>query len=268
MIAAAAPASDGEVDKIAHLQEWVKHHLVDSQEWHPLPGVAIHFPSEYFSLHSMMLCIAALILIVLFCACYKKDARVPSGLTNMLETLICFIRDDVAIPNLGKKDGVALTPLLSTFFLFILTMNLMGLIPLFSTATANLGVTFGLASITFGMMVIGGMIKLGGPVGFFKAFVPSGVPWPILILLVPLEILGLIIKTAALTIRLFANLLAGHIVVLSFLAIVVAFGAWGYPAFLLALGIDLIEVLVAFLQAYVFTLLSSIFIGQVWHPDH
>ena len=104
----AAEPSGGEVDKIGLLQEWVKHHLVDSQEWHPLPGVAIHFP-EPFSLHGMMLLIASGILIFLFCGLYKKDARVPSRITNLLETLICFIRDDIAIPNIGKKDGVLLT---------------------------------------------------------------------------------------------------------------------------------------------------------------
>jgi F-type H+-transporting ATPase subunit a len=178
-----------------------------------------------------------------------------------------FIRDDICIPSLGEKDGKKLTPLFATFFFFILTINLMGLIPIFSTATSNLGVTFGLATITFMLMTVGGMI-VHNPVGWFKAFVPHGVPAPVLLLIVPLELIGLVVKSFALAMRLFANMLAGHIVLFSFIGMSVAFGWYGRVAAGLAIGVYLLEVFVAFLQAYVFTLLSAIFIGQVYHPDH
>ena len=160
-----------------------------------------------------------------------------------------------------------MTPLFCTFFFFILGMNLMGMIPLFATATANVNVTFGLAFVTLCFMVFGAIYK-NGFVGFLKAFIPSGVPAPILILLFPIEFLGLFIKAFALTIRLFANMLAGHIVILSLLGLVILMGLGALPAVALAVFIDLLEVLVVFLQAYIFTLLSAMFIGQMYHPEH
>jgi F-type H+-transporting ATPase subunit a len=143
----------------------------------------------------------------------------------------------------------------------------MGMIPIFSTATANMGVTAPLALIIFYLMVVG-TIQKNGFMGFVKSFIPSGVPVPVLFLLVPLEILGLFIKTFALMVRLFANMLAGHMVILCLLGLIVLFGAWALPALILAVGISLLEILVVFLQAYIFVLLSAVFIGQMYHPEH
>jgi len=249
-----------------NLDQYIKHHLLDSQEWH-LPFLpTIHFP-EYFSLHGAMLFLSSFFLIVLFVVIYNHKRRVPTGITNLLETFVIFVRDDISIAYLGEKDGKKMAPLFCTFFFFILMLNIIGLIPLFATATANINVTAGLALITLTFMIFGTIYK-NGINGFFKALIPSGVPVPVLILLVPIELIGLLIKAFALMIRLFANMLAGHIVILSLLGIIVLFGKFALPAILLALGIYILEILVAFLQAYIFTLLSAMFVGQMYHPEH
>jgi F-type H+-transporting ATPase subunit a len=165
------------------------------------------------------------------------------------------------------RDTRKMTPLFCTFFFFILTLNLMGIIPIFATATANVNVTAALAMITFCFMFFGAIYRNGFK-GFIKSFMPSGIPWPILILLTPLEFLGVFIRTFALTVRLFANMLAGHMVILALLGLVGVLGFVALPTVLLAIFISLLEIFVAFLQAYIFTLLSSIFIGQAYHPEH
>lgn len=242
------------------------HHVTDSHEWH-LPFLHLHLP-PWLSNNTLMLLIGAALLVILFSAFVRyKEKKAPRGFTNMLEALVKFIRDDICIANLGEEDGRKMAPIFLTFFTFIATLNLMGLIPLFSTATGNINVTLGLASVTFMFMVFGA-IYVNGPVGFMKSFVPSGIPWPILIIIIPLEVVGVVIKCAALTIRLFANMFAGHIVVFSLLGLVVTFGAMAAPAAIMALAIDALEVFIALLQAYIFTLLSAMFIGQMYHPAH
>ena len=186
---------------------------------------------------------------------------------NLLEVLVLFVRDNIAIANLGEKDGRKMAPLLCTFFFFILTLNLMGLIPLFATATANINVTAALATTTLAVM-IGGAIYKNGPVGFLHAFIPHGVPWPVLILLTPIEIMGMFIKTFSLTIRLFANMFAGHVVIYTLIGLVVMFGPFAFASIGLAVGIYVLKIVVALLQAYVFTLLSAMFIAQIHHPAH
>ncbi|HEY8241046.1 MAG TPA: F0F1 ATP synthase subunit A [Kiritimatiellia bacterium] len=247
------------------VEEYVMHHVLDSHEW-SLPFLHVHLP-PFLSLHGLMLVIGATILVLLFSVLYRKRDPVPHGLTNCLEVLILFIRDQIAIPNLGDHHGRKLTPLFCTFFFFILCLNLMGLVPIFATATSTVSVTGPLALITLAFM-IGGTIYLNGVGGFIKTFVPHGVPWPVLILLVPVEFLGMFIKAFALMIRLFANMIAGHLVILLLLGMVMTFGAWAAPAVGLAVGIYLLEIMVAFLQAYIFTLLSAMFMGQMYHPQH
>ena len=193
--------------------------------------------------------------------------RFPKGVNNLLEVFVIFIRDQICIPALGEHDGKKMTPLFCTFFFFIMGMNVMGLIPLFATATANVNVTAALASVTFGFMIIGSIYR-NGFLGFLKCFVPSGVPLPVLFIIVPIEILGLLIKPFALTIRLWANMLAGHIVIFSFLGLVVLIGWAALPLVAIALFVNLLEVIIAFLQAFIFTFLSAIFIGQLQHAEH
>jgi len=249
-----------------NLEEYIMHHVVNSHEWY-LPFLKpIHLP-EFLSLHGLMLLFCAAFLIVIFCILYRKKQDVPTGLTNLLETFVLFIRDEISIACLGKNDGRKMAPVFCTLFFFILGLNLMGLIPLFSTATANVNVTGALAFITLCFMILGGIYK-NGIGGFFKAFMPPGVPWPILILLVPIEFLGLFIKAFALMIRLFANMLAGHIVIFALLGLTVVVGVAALPTVGLAVFIGVLEVFVAVLQAYIFTLLSAMFIAQTYHPEH
>ncbi len=248
------------------VNQWIMHHVTDSDSWHTILW-DLHLPS-WMSNNALMLIIAGLILVFIFTRLFRhEEGRAPRGWTNALEALVLFVRDDICIANLGEKDGRKMAPLFLSFFFFIVTCNLMGLIPLFSTATGNINVTFGLATVTFFFMVFGAMY-VNGPIAFFKSFAPTGVPWPILFIIVPLEMIGLVIKCAALTIRLFANMLAGHIVVFSLIGLLVMFGMAALPALVMALAINMMEIFIAFLQAYVFSLLSAMFIGQMYHPAH
>jgi F-type H+-transporting ATPase subunit a len=261
-------------DTQAAVQEYIQHHtMTNPHSWapislaHPPSWMNLPLPAP-FSLHALMLLLCAAFLLVVFGVIYRKDNRAPHGLTNCLEIFILFIRDHVAIPSLGAADGRRFTPYLCSLFFFILGLNAMGLIPLFTSPTANINVTAALALATLAIMVGGGIYR-NGPVGFIKTLLPSGVPWPILILLFPIEIVGMFIKPFALTLRLFANMLAGHIVIFSLLSLAVTFGLKAAaPAVAMATGIYFIEILVVFLQAFIFTLLSAMFIGSFLHPAH
>ena len=253
------------MDRSDAVMSYVMHHVTDSQHW-ALPFLDITLP-PWISLHGVMLIIGAILLVALFAFAFRRTTPEPHGLANVLEVLVKFVRDQIAIANLGEEDGRKMAPLLCTFFFFILMLNLMGLVPLFATATGNVNVTAGLALVTLAVMIFGAIYK-NGVMGFLHAFVPHGVPWPILIVLVPIEFMGMFIKAFALTIRLFANMFAGHIVIFSLIGLVVTYGAFALPAIGLALAIYLLEILVAFLQAFVFTLLSAMFIAQIHHPAH
>jgi F-type H+-transporting ATPase subunit a len=260
--------------------EYIIHHVQNSNEWN-LFGYHLHLPQfepiEVFGMtfdlsitnHVVMLWIAGLILILLFKFSFKKNQLVPTGMGALLESLVIFIRDEVAIASLGEKEGRRFMPLIGTFFFFILTCNLLGLIPLFSTATGNINVTAALALITFITGQFFGM-KQNGILGHIKSLVPSGVPLWLLPLIFVIEIMGLIAKHFALIIRLFANMIAGHIVFFSFLSLIIIFKSiWVSPVSVpLAIFADLLELLVSFIQAYVFTILSTLFIGMAVHPEH
>ena len=129
------------MDKSTAVQDFILHHIADNfQEWH-LP-FGIHIPmSESFSLHAAMVVLCAVFCIIIFCVIYDKSEVVPKGFTNLLEMFIIFIRDEVSITCFGEEEGRKMTPLFCTMFFFILGLNIMGLIPLFSTATANINVT-------------------------------------------------------------------------------------------------------------------------------
>ena len=258
------------------VSEYVIHHVVNSDSWHPLPGVGIPLGADIdlfginlgFSLHALMLFIAAGIVFLLFGILYKKrNDRAPSGITILLELGVLFVRDEICVNYMGEADGKRLAPFFLNFFFLVLVMNLMGLIPLFSTATANISVTMGLALITLTMMIIGGIAK-NGLLGFIQLFLPPGVPKLVYIVLFPIEIMGLFIKPFALTIRLFANMLGGHIVIFSLLGLIISFGWFGVPSLVLALFVFFLELLVAFIQAFIFTMLSAMFVGDMMHPSH
>ncbi len=222
---------------------------------------------DVFRSDTVMLWTAVAVLVGLALLARRGRGEVPTGLANLFEALVAFIRDHIAIPSLGPADGRRMTPLLCSFFFFISTLNLLGLIPLFSTATGNVNVTAGLALITFGFMVFGAMIR-HGPVGFIRGLVPRDTPMLIKPLLLPIELISLLSKTFALTIRLFANMMAGHIVIFSLLGLVVIVGSYALPVIPLVVAMFFFELFVCLFQAYIFTLLSAVFMGQTYHPQH
>ncbi len=211
--------------------------------------------------------VVSLLMFIMFrgLASSYKNKDIPTGLGRVLEPLVIYVRDDIAKPNIGPKYRKYMGFLLTVFF-FILILNLFGLTPLGINVTGNIAVTFCLALITF---II---VQFSGNKHYWKhIFWMPGVPVPMKIVLMPIEILGMITKPFALMIRLFANMTAGHVVVMSLLGLIVVFQNWiAGPAFFgFTLFISIIELLVAFLQAYIFTLLSALYIGMaVEDHDH
>jgi len=210
--------------------------------------------------------VAAVILLWLMLALaksYKKTGiSAPRGIQGFLEPVILFIRDDVAIPNIGDTKYARFMPYLLTVFFFILINNLLGLIPIFpfgSNVTGNINVTFVLALCTFLITQFS-----ANKTHWRHVFAAPGVPIWLLPIMIPIEIIGLFSKPFALMVRLFANITAGHIIVLSLVSLIFIFkSVFVAPvSIVFVLFMDCIELLVAFLQAYVFTLLSSLFIGM------
>ena len=220
-----------------------------------------------FSKQLIMMLLAAAIIILLFVFGYKKDKKVQSGLGNLLEVFVVFIRDEVVYPNMGEKQGRKFLPLILTFFFFIVMLNLLGLIPGSATTTASFSFTVGIALITFFTYII------FGNKDFWKhIFATPGVPFWLLPIMIPVEIIGLLTKPFALSVRLLANMNAGHIIIMAFLGIIINMKSIGvaFGSVPMALAINMLEIFVAFLQGYIFSLLSSIFIGMavVEHEHH
>lgn len=252
---------------------FILHHVTDGDtlelpfigEIH-LPHIEIGGLDMSITRHLVMMWLAAAILIVLFGVALRRREQVPRGLANLLEMLVVFVRDELAIKNIGE-EGRRFTPYLLTTFFFILTCNLLGLVPFMATATGNISVTAGLAAIAFGMMQWGG-IREHGLVGHVKSIVPHGVPLVLYPIMVPVEVIGMIVKPVALCLRLFANMIAGHFIIVSLICLIFVFGSvYVAPVSVgFALFINLLELLVAFIQAYIFTMLTSLFIGMTVHP--
>lgn len=203
-----------------------------------------------------------LLALILFLGRSRDQNGVPKGLfANLVETLLLFVRDEIAVANIGKDEGPKYTPYLATVFFFVMCTNYLGLIPGFFTATGVLGVTIALSIITFIMTQVAG-IRSAGVVGFFAHLFGDVPVWmkPLMFLV---EFLGLFTKPFALLVRLFANMLAGHMVLFFILSLifVVHIGA-AVVSVPLATGLYLLELFVAILQAYIFTLLTALFIGQ------
>ena len=201
---------------------------------------------------------------------YKKTGiSHPKGIQRFLEPAVLFIRDDIAIPNLGIHKYEKYMPYLLSAFFFILINNLMGLVPFpppfGANVTGNIALTFVLAVCTFLIT------QFSGNKTYWKhIFAAPGVPFWLLPVMIPVELIGLISKPFALMIRLFANITAGHIIVLSLLCLIFIFGSvWVSPlSAVFVIFMDCLELLVAFLQAYIFTLLSSLFISMAMPEEH
>ncbi len=304
MIAETAKQSEG-----FDAGEVIIGHVSNTSVHHPIIELPTLFGINFsVTKHVLMLWIAAGILFVLVTWATRKylkqERPIPSGFMNALEAIVEFIRDSIVLPNVGKKFASTWTPLVLTFFFFILTANMLGLIPIFdlvgaldrfilhtdhdsllnqmlhggTTATANFNVTAALASITF-LSIIAAGTKAHGFIQHWKNLAPSGLAWPVYILLIPIEIMGMLVKPFALTMRLAANMTGGHIAILSILSFVFIFSglfesaAAGIGVGLvvsvpLAVGISALEIIVVLVQAYVFTLLTAVFIGMAVNVHH
>jgi F-type H+-transporting ATPase subunit a len=234
----------------------------------------------------------------------RQDRPIPTGFMNVIEAMVEFVRDSIVLPNVGRKWVNTWTPLLLTFFVFIFCANAIGLIPVFevlglvdhfvlhtgegsfvkqllhggTTATANFNVTAALALITFSAIIIAGS-RAHGFVQHWINLVPHGLAWPLYILLIPIEIMGMLVRPFALTMRLAANMTGGHIAILAILSFVFLFaemfgraiagvGVGVAVSVPLASLISMLEIIVVLVQAYVFTLLSAVFIGMAIHVHH
>ena len=195
---------------------------------------------------------------------YAKNGGLAGGVGRFLEPIVLYVRDDIARPNIGEKKYKKYINYLLTISFFIWFLNLLGMTPLGVNVTGNIAVTFGLALLTFIITNVTGTkdywLHIFDPLG-------STMPWfaklPLYIILIPIEVLGIFIKPFSLLIRLYANMQAGHIVLMSLIGLMFIFKSWiGSPlSFGLAFAISLIEILVAFLQAYIFTMLSALYFG-------
>jgi len=274
--------------------EMVLHHTADAWtlDFYPLGTVHLpRFPDTHIfgmtvnlspTKHVVFLMVAAVLVFLTMLAAKRGLAtqrageRTPRGFAGAVEGLVLWVRNDVAIANIGH-DGAKFAPLIITLFFFVLYSNLLGLVPWGSTPTGNLAVTGALAIIVFLVIEIAGFIKLG-PKGYLSTIFPHfpGIHGPgavvLSIAMAPIEIMGKLVKPFALAVRLFGNMTAGHFVILSLFGIVFLFGslgavAWGIGIATagLVVGIMLLEIIVALLQAYVFALLSAVFIGLMQH---
>ena len=266
----------------------ILHHVADSN--------TVTLYNIPISKHVVMLLISAFVTALMGIWATRRYANninaKPTGLSHLYEILMDFINKEIVYPNIGQKYAQTWTPVAMTFFTFILTCNLLGLIPFFefikigggggSTPTGNFSVTVAFAIITFFAIIIAGT-KKHGFIGHWKNMVPSDVPAPVLIILIPIEIIGMFVKPFALTMRLGANMTAGHIGMVAIFALPIILGNGiqdpnnlnysigffaGFISVLLNTGIYALEIIVSLVQAYVFTLLSCVFIGMGIHADH
>ncbi|KAA3600396.1 MAG: ATP synthase F0 subunit A [Calditrichaeota bacterium] len=219
--------------------------------------------------HVFFLFVAALVCLLIFTLPFKKAQQgeivVRKGFSNLLETIVVFIRDEIVYPNMGEVQGRKFLPLLLTIFFFILICNLLGLVPFGATATGNVNVTAGLALITFFAT------QIFGNKDYWKhVFATPGVPVWLLPIMIPVEVMGLFTKPFALTMRLFANMTAGHVIILALIGLIINFKSYGVALGAVpgAAAIFGLELFVALLQSYIFTLLSAMFIGAAVEEHH
>jgi F-type H+-transporting ATPase subunit a len=269
----------------------------------PVFGIDISVTKHVFMV--WVVAVMVFITVTMMVRRYLAQTRlVPTGSMNALEAGVEFVRDSIVLPNVGKKWVMTWTPLLLTLFVFILAANAVGLIPIFdtlalldkfvlhtgehsflksilhggATSTANFNVTAALATITFFAIITAGTMAHGF-VQHWKNLVPHGLAWPLYFLLIPLEFIGMLVRPFALTMRLAANMAGGHIAILAILSFVFIFAELTASSLVgtgiglgfslpLSVAISALEIIVILVQAYVFTLLSAVFIGMAIHAHH
>lgn len=286
-------------------------HVSNSSLEHPILQLPTLFGIDFsITKHVLMLWIVAVLVFVAITWTVRKYLKqedpVPSGFMTVLEMVVQFIRDSIVLPNVGKKYLNTWTPLILTFFFFIFSANAIGLFPIFdvlgvinrfifggsahddsfvnsllhgsTTATGNYNVTAGLATITFFAIILAGS-KAHGFIKHWKNLAPSGLAWPIYIILIPIEIIGMFVRPFALTMRLAANMTGGHIAILAIVSFVFIFAGLFNSAIAgisigalvsvpLAVGISALEIIIIIVQAYVFTMLTAVFIGMAINVHH
>lgn len=286
-------------------------HVSNSSLEHPILQLPTLFGINFsVTKHVLMLWIVATFVFVAITWTVRKylkqETPVPSGFMTVLEIVVQFIRDSIVLPNVGKKYLNTWTPLILTFFFFIFSANVIGLFPIFdvigainrfvfggsvqdhsfvnsllhgsTTPTGNYNVTAGLATITFFAIILAGS-KAHGFLKHWKNLVPSGLAWPIYIILIPIELIGMLVRPFALTMRLAANMTGGHIAILAIVSFVFIFtglfnsaiagiGVGVFVSVPLAVGISALEIIIIIVQAYVFTMLTAVFIGMAINVHH
>ena len=283
------------------------HHVSNSDIDHPI----IHLPSFFgidFSVtkHVLMLWLVALIVSIVVILPIRKylssNGKKKSNWVTLIEYIVEFVKDTIAAPNVGPNWVMTWTPLFLTFFFFILFANGIGMIPIFDTiglldrfllktdshstinnllhggvtATGNFNVTAGLAAVTFFSIIIAG-VKKHGFIKHWANLVPHGLAWPVYIILIPIELMGLFVKPFALTMRLAANMTGGHIAILALLSLMAIIGEMfssaagigvAFVSIPMAAAISGLEIIVVLVQAYVFTLLTAVFVGMAINVHH
>ncbi len=236
------------------------HHKVVRASDHEPPAMNLS-PSNMVAFEWIVMFIVGILFIKAGSWFRKYPKKAPKGLANLMEVMVLYVRDEIVHPNMPRKTGDQLLHYFVAIFFFILGCNLSGLIPGAHTATSSLAVTAGLALTALVVINITAIIKTG--IGPYLKHLLGGAPWYFAPIMVPIEVLSIFVKPFALTIRLFANMSAGHIIIFSLLGILFMFNSiWVSPAIVgFSVFIYLLELLVAFIQAYVFTVLTAIFVG-------
>ena len=287
------------------------HHVSNSDISHPLYQIPKIFEIDFsVTKHVLMLWIVALLVGIAVIIPVRKflssKKTAPSGWMNGIEAIVQFIRDSIVKPNVGPKWVMTWTPFVLTLFFFILFANGIGMVPIFDvlgafnrfvldvpasdsnniinnllhggvTATGNFNVTSGLATITFFSIMVAGTMAHGF-INHWKNLAPHGLAWPIYLILIPIELMGLFVKPFALTMRLAANMTGGHIALLALLSLMAIFGEMFHStiagvgvaivAIPISVAISALEIIVVLVQAYVFTLLTSVFVGMAINVHH
>jgi F-type H+-transporting ATPase subunit a len=280
------------LNPLEHVQDQAEWPLFESLHW-KIPLLKLHIFGHEFQLTKFMClevlaAIAAVLIFVPLCR-RAQPGKLPRGTWwNAFESLLTFIRDDVAKPNIGEHDADRYVPFLWTMFVFILFCNLLGMIPLMGSPTASISVTLGLALFSF-LLMHGAAVAKMGLFHYLKSLWPHididlGVPvlgtvfgFVISLMICAIELLGTFIKSGVLAVRLFANMFAGHTVLAMLLLFIVLVGQGGFTAlwvgvtFTSILGVvalSLLELFVGVLQAYIFVFLTALFMGMALHPEH
>ena len=240
-------------------------HLV---EWPDLVGEGNYAINKVV----ILMFLGVVVVFGIFMVAASRRSLVPRGVQNLAETIVEFIQEQVILQTMGR-DGLVWTPFLLTLFTFIAALNLIGLIPFVQMpVNARIALPALMAVVVWFVFIVVGIVKQG-PIGYFKSVMfPPGVPKALYLLVSPIELVStIIVRPLSLAVRLFANLLAGHLILVSFAVITAALAKYVVPALLsgaLLVALTAFEVLVALLQAYIFTILAAVYIGGAMHPEH